>query len=272
MCNPDFQLHPLLPTDAGQNAVGSGTITASVRALMPSHPACAEALALAKSSLPPSILYHSFRVFLYAQAFLRLDHQEDDFSEGSTDRDHGPAAAITTTAGVMEGRIPDHVLFVGCILHDVGTASQYDAIPERFEVVGADVAARLLRNHTNTAAGQSDSTVNVHEIHVRDIWMALALHTSPGIAERMGGTVRAVRLAVRADFGSYPPPSVESIIPDTNVVRWGLPRLEIEKELGDAVVRQAVRDRQKAPKASWPGDLVRARDEDPDWDGVNKGF
>ena len=57
-----------------------------------------------------------------------------------------------------------------------------------------------------------------------------------------------------------------------DVIRWKLPRLEIEKDLGDAVVRQALEDSQKAPKASWPGDLVRAKRENPDWEGVNKGF
>ena len=87
--------------------------------------------------------------------------------------------------------------------------------------------------------------------------------------------VRAIRLAVRADFGSYPLPPAESFAGDLgvlNVVKWGLPRLEIEKELGDAVVRQALRERRKAPAASWPGDLVRAWDVDPGWEGVNKGF
>jgi hypothetical protein len=51
-----------------------------------------------------------------------------------------------------------------------------------------------------------------------------------------------------------------------------LPRLDIEKELGDAVVRQALDRPEKAPPASWPGDLVRATKEDPEWEGVNKAF
>jgi hypothetical protein len=87
--------------------------------------------------------------------------------------------------------------------------------------------------------------------------------------------VRAVRLAVRADFGSHPPPAAK-MMPggaDTmDVIRWKLPRLEIEKDLGDAVVRQTLVDAQKAPKSSWPGDLMRAKRENPEWEGVNKGF
>lgn len=204
---------------------------------------------------------------------------------------------------------PDYMLFVGCILHDVGVAAQYDAIPERFEVVGADVAVRIIRNHLSASSSSSSCSLvssfpsspnqptfpanghapipnriqnttylaaqAVQSQQIKDLWLALSLHTSPGIAERIGGVVRAIRLAVRADFGSYPLPPAEMFGGDLgalNVVKWGLPRLEIEKELGDAVVRQALVERRKAPASSWPGDLVRARDEDPDWEGVNRGF
>ncbi|KAK5656964.1 hypothetical protein OQA88_3487 [Cercophora sp. LCS_1] len=229
MCNPSQP-----PSDANQ-----GTIMAAVRALVPNHAACTEALTLAKSSLPASILYHSFRVYLYAHAFLRI------FADDSS-----PTP-------------PPHVLFVACILHDVGTAAAHDAIPERFEVVSADVAARVLRNH------------GVAEASVKDAWLAMSLHTSPGIAERLGGMVRALRLAVRADFGSYPAPPGEILIggdETMGVIKWKLPRLEIEKELGDAVTRQALADPAKAPGGSWPGDLLRSKKENPGWEGVNKGF
>ncbi|KAK1829552.1 hypothetical protein QBC39DRAFT_262805 [Podospora conica] len=226
-----------------------GTITAAVRALIPAHPACAEALALAKSSLPASILYHSLRVFLYAQAFLNSEDAESPAIPPSSPPDTPLGAGV--------------VLFVACILHDVSTAADYDAVPERFEVVAADLAVGILRAH------------GCPEAAARDAWLAMALHTSPGIAERLGGMVRAVRLAVRADFGSHPAPAAGEMpggAGTVDVIRWKLPRLEIEKDLGDAVVRQALGQEQKAPKASWPGDLVRAKREDPDWEGVNKGF
>jgi hypothetical protein len=121
----------------------------------------------------------------------------------------------------------------------------------------------VLRNH------------GISEALVRDAWLAMSLHTSPGIAERLGGTVRALRLAVRADFGSYPAPPPETLpggVETMNMIRWKLPRLEIEKDLGDAVAKQAVMDPQKAPGASWPGDLLRAKRAEPEWEGVNKAF
>lgn len=254
--------------DALASEAGTGTITAAVRAVVPNHPACAEALALAKSSLPASILYHSFRVYLYAQAFLYTFQESTASTPADSEPglpEHEPQESTATAPGHTPVALP-HVLFVACILHDVGTAPHHDTVPERFEVVSADVAARLLRSHG--VAGPA----------VRDAWLAMALHTSPDIAERLGGTVRALRLAVRADFGSYPPPPPEMILPggsaksSVNMIRWKLPRLEIEKELGDAVVRQALVDPLKAPPASWPGDLLRAKREDPVWVGVNKGF
>ncbi|KAM7186002.1 hypothetical protein V8F33_012065 [Rhypophila sp. PSN 637] len=281
---------------SGSEGVGSGIIPASVRALMPNHPACAEALSLAKASLPPSILYHSFRVFLYAQALMRIfqDDPEENlpsphptiFTAPLPRLEPGKRSGLGISEPPASPRrpppssippFPEHILFVGCILHDIGTAPQYDSIPERFEVVGADVAVP-----TNT-------TILTHQAlqsqQIKDLWLALSLHTSPGIAERMGGVVRVIRLAVRADFGSYPVPDLNfkaEVLGGelgagtgnglVNVIKWGLPRLEIEKELGDAVVRQALGDRRKAPAASWPGDLVRAWEEDPDAEGVNKGF
>jgi len=310
--------HPLEHTGGGNQlgtAAGSGpgTITATVRALMPNHPVCAQALAIAKAYLPASILYHSFRTYMYAQAFLRLfqdtDHiikpveppttpyaptfDRDDITPPKTPTTPGFApsvtigAALTTQAGTAQvqvapgytARAPPHVLFVLCILHDIGTASQYDSVPERFEVVSADIASKLLRSH------------GISEPVVRDAWLAMSLHTSPGIAERLGGTVRALRLAIRADFGSYPTPPLERLpggLESGNMIRWQLPRLEIEKELGDAVVRQALRAAggnnsrgangvnkaaQKAPSGSWPGDLLReAEAAPPGYDGVNRGF
>ena len=56
--------------------------------------------------------------------------------------------------------------------------------------------------------------------------------------------------------------------------RWrlSLPRLEIEKILGDAVVAQAVKNPGKAPSASWANNLYKSHLENPDWTGVNRAF
>src|SRR3569833_871478 len=162
---------------------------------IPDHPSCTEALAVARSSLPPSILNHSIRVYLYARAF-------------ATDP---PPALDTATPPPPEVPVAPHVLFVASILHDVGTSAVYDELPSRFEVCGASAAAELLRRH-----GADDTAA-------REVWLAIALHTSPGLAEPLGGVVRAVRLGVRADFGSHPPPAATGVLSAP-------PRLNVEEE------------------------------------------
>ncbi|KAK3388079.1 hypothetical protein B0T20DRAFT_108890 [Sordaria brevicollis] len=239
-----------------------GTITAALRALIPAHPVCADALALARSRLPATILYHSFRVYMYAQAFMRITPLNEPADPSLLSSFPG-IARISPASGEYATIAPPHVLFVACILHAIGVAREYDTITERFEVIGADVAARLLRSH------------NVPALAVREAWLAISLHTNPTIAERMSGAVRALRFAKRADFGFCNLPPVDTLPggeTSANLLRWQLPRLEIKKQLGDAIVRQASKDPRKAPRGSWSSELVKGKLEHPDWEGINKCF
>lgn len=102
----------------------------------------------------------------------------------------------------------------------------------------------------------------------REAWLAIAMHTSPHVAEGAGGLITALRLGVRADFGTYDGLGAGVL----GEAEGRLPRLGVEKELGDAVVKQAVALSSKAPGASWPRDLVRAKEAEPEWEGVNKAF
>lgn len=228
MCNYSTQPQP-------QHAPSHSEIEPLLAAEVPDHPACTEALALAKSSLPASVLNHSLRVFLYARRALLLP---------------GPAAALAAPSTAA------HVLFVACILHDIGIADAHASEPERFEVAGANAAASLLRRH------------GVDGPAAREAWLAIAMHTSPHAAEGAGGLVTALRLGVRADFGTFDGLGA-GVLGDAES---HLPRLGVEKELGDAVVRHAVGLPSKAPGGSWPSDLVRAKEAEPEWEGVNKAF
>lgn len=187
---------------------------------------------LATSALPPAILNHSVRVAILA---VWLAHREQ--SEWAN-----PAKRS--------------LLCVACLLHDVGCAGQFDG-PQRFEVEGGDVAADYLRQN------------NVAPSDVHEVWQAIALHTSPGIAERISVCARLVRKAVLIDFGTN---LDEESLDARRAAEQSFPRLDIEKCLGDTVVDQALRQPQKAPPASWPGILVRAKKDFPEWNGVNKAF
>lgn len=150
------------------------------------------------------------------------------------------------------------LLFTACIFHDIGTTSAYDG-PQRFEVEGADAAVKHLSQH------------EVSESEKHEVWTAIAIHTSPGIAERIGELSRLVRVAVITDFGRKTE-DWNLLLPLKEELEGMYHRGHIEKVLGDAVVAQAIEKPAKAPMVSWPGVMYKAWLAEPDWDGVNKGF
>ncbi|PHH90127.1 hypothetical protein CDD83_4444 [Cordyceps sp. RAO-2017] len=211
---------------------------------IPQTPECLAALDLARRELPEPIFNHSLRVFLIA-------HQ------------------LSPDSAADEGARADSLalLFVACICHDLGTCDRFNG-RQRFEVEGADAAAALLQSH-----GRSEE--DGHRV-----WAAVALHTSPGIAERFDPMTSLVRRAVVADFARP-----DALPPDLARLRACLPRLDVEKVLAHAVVSQAGPEdglarpdsltwpnTEKHPKSSWPGILLRAHLENPGFDGVNPAF
>ena len=177
------------------------------------------ALVLARESEHPAILNHSIRTFVYA-------------------------AALAAGPNLLDA--PNYeFLFVAAVLHDIGTADRFNG-SHRFEVEGADAAASYLR------------TQGLDDRDIDRVWEAIALHTSPGIAERRGPLTRLLRLGVRTDFGSA------RIDPELrHAAELQYPRLGIETVLADAVVAQVLHrpdsERlEKAPPSSWPGALFSA--------------
>jgi hypothetical protein len=133
---------------------------------------------------------------------------------------------------------PD-LLLAACLLHDLGVAPAFDG-PQRFEVEGADAAVSLLREHGRSAE-EADQ-----------VWQAIALHTSPGIAERRGPITVLVRLGVLSDFSEFEAP---------DELRTALerehPRLGLDTELPALLVEQALRQPTKGRPSSWVADLLR---------------
>lgn len=209
------------------------------------------------SQLDPAILNHSVRVYIYASALSQLD---------LTSIPHFQPTAGPEIFSLSKDNSTIHksLLFVASVFHDMGTSAAHDH-DQRFEVCGADAAVAYMDSR-----GKSDSSDQ------RRVWEAIALHTSPGIAERMGPLTRLIRMAVKADFGSelYRGLLSNGLVKTTEAM---LPRGEIEKILGDCVAGQAERREDearaaKAPAVSWPWNLLRCKLEEPEWKGVNKGF
>ncbi|KAM0240334.1 hypothetical protein ACHAPO_002230 [Fusarium lateritium] len=220
----------------------SSDISALVLDKVPDNLACQRALDLAREALPVPILNHSLRVYLLA----RFVAKKED------------------SPFVSEGHIG--LLFVAAILHDAGASHLYNGT-QRFEICSADCAKDHLIKH-----GYSET-----EAH--QVWTAIAVHTSPGIAERIDPLSRLIRLAVRSDFGSEEYRRSIGIDEYCKEIEGFLPRLGPEKALGDAVVKQAKKIPQvdsltwpnddKFPAASWPGILLRAHAQNLDHEGVN---
>jgi hypothetical protein len=212
--------------------------------IVPKDSLSISAYSLAARLLHAPLLNHSIRVYLYAKHLASLEH----------------------STYLSSSRLP--LLFTACILHDIGTTTHYDG-PQRFEVEGADAAYHFLRS--NELNSEPVSEADAHEV-----WVAIALHTSPGIGERITPLARLVRLAVLLDFGKRTIATATGDEMASDEVRGRFeslfPRLEVEKMLGDVVVEQALRRPEKAPAASWPGILLRSHKEDPGWEGVNKAF
>ncbi|KAH7068826.1 hypothetical protein BKA63DRAFT_96146 [Paraphoma chrysanthemicola] len=189
----------------------------------------------ASSLLAPSVLNHSIRVYLYATALAK--HEKSSYISDPAKHD---------------------LLFTACLFHDIGTTSTYDG-PLRFEIEGGDAATKHL------------SQFDVAEQDKHDVWTAIACHTSPQIAERIGELARLVRLAVITDFGRKSE-AWDVLEPLRAKLETDFERSGIEKVLGDAVVEQARKRPEKAPMVSWPGVMLRAAIAEPEWDGVNKAF
>ena len=209
----------------------SETISANVPATQLSQ----RALALASQTLSEPIFNHSLRVFILAKWLAEQEQNPLVHDEHQLD-----------------------LLFAACICHDFGSTAEHDG-PERFECCGADAAVSFL------------DTQGVSKQDTHAVWTAIALHTSPGIAERIDPFTRLVRMGVLLDFRPATREALGANAFFEKIVQL-IPRVDIEKHLGDAVVAQALKNPSKAPAASWPGVLLRSHMEDPSWSGVNRAF
>ncbi|WP_030271986.1 HD domain-containing protein [Streptomyces sp. NRRL B-24484] len=175
---------------------------------------------------------HSFRSYLFAMLF--AEHE-----------------------GVRPGTDFDpELLFHACALHDLGTSAEAEGV-QRFEVEGADMAAALLTGHGVDAAG------------VDLVWEAIALHSSPGIAERRGPLAHLARRGITADFGRD-----SEFVTDAQgrEIHTRLPRLRMAASLVEGIARHAERGGPRtAPPYSLPGELLRERGADRRPTGLELG-
>ncbi|WP_066897523.1 HD domain-containing protein [Mycolicibacterium houstonense] len=95
--------------------------------------------------------------------------------------------------GALQGRRrglqPDlELLYVGAMFHDIGLTERYRTTSQvRFEVDGADAARDFLLQR------------GVGDAAARKVWLAIALHTTPGVPEFLDPEVALVTAGVETD-------------------------------------------------------------------------
>lgn len=130
---------------------------------IPGSAAAAEATELVRESTNITIFDHSRRVFLFGMAHAR-----------------------------RLGLTPDpELLYLSAIFHDTGLSVPYATTEQRFELDGADAARTFLLDR-----GYSNAAADV-------VWMAIALHTTPGIPARMRPEIAATSYGVLTDMTAW---------------------------------------------------------------------
>ncbi|MFI7125226.1 HD domain-containing protein [Nonomuraea sp. NPDC050153] len=173
----------------------------------------------------PYLRNHSLRGFLFARA----------------------AAAQT---GRLPGRDYDaEVMFLICVLHDMGLTTRADT-GRRFEVDGADYAARFLEQH-----GITDARVDT-------VWDGIALHTSYGLhdspvfARRRPPEIAIAHTGIGIDLTGGPGDLPAGYADRVHAVH---PRHGGARALTDAIVAQGLADPRKAPPMTLPGEILHQR-------------
>jgi hypothetical protein len=192
---------------------------------LPGTPLADAIVELIQAVEPPSVFNHSIRSYLFARL-------------------------VADRLGLVSGRDYDSDLFfAACTMHDLGVAPN-GPHRQRFEVEGADRAVAFLVERGVPAADADQ------------VWQAIALHTSAGIAQRRGPLCVLVREGVALDFGGPLGADHVDVLSDeyAGIVHAAYPRLDMVRSLTDAIVAQAATNPANAPRYTIPGEFLRERE------------
>lgn len=94
--------------------------------------------------------------------------------------------------GALHGRRlglqPDlELLYVGAMFHDLGLTKRYGTSTQRFEMDGADAARDFLLEH------------GVKKSDADNVWLGIALHTTPEVPEHLDPEIALVTAGVKTD-------------------------------------------------------------------------
>ncbi|MCU1697509.1 MAG: phosphohydrolase [Mycobacterium sp.] len=134
----------------------------------------------------------------------------------------------------------DELVFLSCVLHDLGATDHANG-DQRFEVDGADAAARFLRDR------------GVQEDRVTTVWQAIALHTSVGIAHRFGAVHAITHLGIGTDIVGTDRDMLAPGFADRVHASW--PRHDLGYALTEVIARQVEANPAKGHPMTFPGHM-----------------
>jgi hypothetical protein len=196
-----------------QNRDESVGETPAAQWTLPDSAICSAAFALAKKVSPEFMHNHCVRGYLFGRELAAAQGLR-----GGTDYD-------------------DETVFLSSILHDLGITT-YGSGDQRFEVEGADAAARFLREQ-----GLPDDRVTT-------VWQSIALHTSVGLGHRFGTAHAVCHSGIDLDVVG----AQKELLPTGFAARvhaaW--PRHNLGYALTEAIGRDTQANPMKAPPFSFP--------------------
>jgi hypothetical protein len=167
-------------------------------------------------------------------------------------RNHSLRSFLFACAAAEPGEDYDsELVFLICALHDMGLTDGGNT-DQRFEVAGADLAARFLEDH-----GVTDNRVDI-------VWDAIALHTtmhlyeSPVFRRRRPVEMGIAQTGIGIDLtGPERPDQLPPGLAERVHARY--PRLGGSRALTDAMVTQSLANPHKAPPTTLPGEILHQR-------------
>ncbi|WP_006242762.1 HD domain-containing protein [Mycolicibacterium tusciae] len=183
---------------------------------LPDSEICSAALRLAIDVSPAFLTNHCVRSYIFGREL---------------------AAAKGLRSGVD---YDDELVFLVCLLHDLGV-TDYGLGDQRFEIDGADAAARFLRERA------------VPDDRVTTVWQAIALHTSVGLAERFGPVQSLSYLGISLDINGIDKDLLSPGFAERVHAAW--PRQNLGYAITAAIADGTRSNPMKAPPFSFPAHI-----------------
>jgi hypothetical protein len=113
-------------------------------------------------------------------------------------------AVITAKKMPAFANVDLDAVVLSCILHDLGWSEQEGFVSTelRFEVDGAEIARKWLREQVQASSGDGDNASWDDKHRQQLLWDAIALHTSPDIAAYKEPEVALTFMSIFTDFAA----------------------------------------------------------------------